>query len=160
ESGECSTVIVSRRDATSSAPALGPGTDGTGTSCTTTSTPLHTAFSPENRLLDPHARRERAPEHIVSPEHGRFAIDERTALTSGADEPTPLLPPGDRMSQYWPLLGVAVVVVGFALKRNPVLIVVLGGVVTALAAGKSIGELLELLGTAVVRNRALLLFLL
>lgn len=59
---------------------------------------------------------------------------------------------------YWPLLGVAVVVIGFVLKRNPALVVVTAGVVSGLAAGKSVGELLELLGTAFVNNRSLLLF--
>lgn len=59
---------------------------------------------------------------------------------------------------YWPLLGVAVVVVGFALKRNPVLVVVVAGLVSGLLAGKSPGELLTLLGTAFVNNRTLLLF--
>jgi uncharacterized membrane protein len=62
------------------------------------------------------------------------------------------------MTSYWPLLGVAVVVAGFALKRNPMLVVVTGGVVSGLVAGKSVGELLELLGTAFVNSRPLLLF--
>lgn len=62
------------------------------------------------------------------------------------------------MTGYWPLLGVAVVVAGFALRRNPVLVVVLAGLVSGLAAGMSAGELLALLGTAFVSNRALLLF--
>ncbi|MET0225299.1 MAG: DUF969 family protein [Dokdonella sp.] len=61
---------------------------------------------------------------------------------------------------YWPLLGVAVVVAGFMLKRSPVLVVVIAGVVSALAAGMSIGDLLALLGNAFVSNRALLLFVL
>jgi uncharacterized membrane protein len=59
---------------------------------------------------------------------------------------------------YWPLLGVAVVVAGFALRRNPVLVVVLAGLVSGFAAGKSPGEMLTLLGTAFVNNRTLLLF--
>ena len=59
---------------------------------------------------------------------------------------------------YWPLLGVAVVVAGFALRRNPVLVVVLAGLVGGFAAGKSPGEMLTLLGTAFVNNRTLLLF--
>lgn len=61
---------------------------------------------------------------------------------------------------YWPLLGVAVVVIGFVLKRNPVLVVVAAGVVSGLAAGMSIGDLLALIGNAFVSNRALLLFVL
>lgn len=59
---------------------------------------------------------------------------------------------------YWPLLGVAVVVVGFALRRNPVLVVVVAGLVSGFAAGKSPGELLALLGTEFVKNRSLLLY--
>jgi uncharacterized membrane protein len=59
---------------------------------------------------------------------------------------------------YWPLLGVAVVVAGFALRRNPALVVVTAGLVSGFAAGKSPGDLLALLGTAVVSNRTLLLF--
>jgi len=59
---------------------------------------------------------------------------------------------------YWPLIGVALVVAGFAAKRNPVLVVVLAGLASGLAAGKSPGDVLELLGTAFVSNRTLLLF--
>lgn len=62
------------------------------------------------------------------------------------------------MINYWPLLGVAVVVAGFALRFNPVLVVVTAGLVSGFAAGKSVGELLTLLGTAFVNNRTLLLF--
>jgi uncharacterized membrane protein len=59
---------------------------------------------------------------------------------------------------YWPLLGVAVVVVGFARRWNPMLVVVTAGLVSGLAAGKSPGDLLALLGTTLVSNRTLLLF--
>lgn len=59
---------------------------------------------------------------------------------------------------YWPLIGIAVVVAGFALKRNPVLVVIAAGVASALAAGMGIGDLLALLGDAFVANRTLLLF--
>ena len=62
------------------------------------------------------------------------------------------------MTSYWPLLGVAVVVAGFALKRNPMVVVVTAGLVSGFAAGKSPGDLLELLGTAFVNSRSLLLF--
>lgn len=61
---------------------------------------------------------------------------------------------------YWPLLGVAWVIGGFALRRNPMLVVVSAGVVTGLLAGKGVLTVLELLGSAFVRNRFLLLFLL
>lgn len=59
---------------------------------------------------------------------------------------------------YWPLLGVAWVVVGFILRRNPVVVVVTAGLVSGLAAGKTLPELLKLLGESFVSNRALLLF--
>ena len=62
------------------------------------------------------------------------------------------------MSVYWPLLGVAVVIAGFALKRNALLVVVVAGVVSGIAAGMSPGDLLALLGTAFVSNRSLLLY--
>ncbi len=61
---------------------------------------------------------------------------------------------------YWPLLGVAVVIIGFALRFNPVLVVVVAGIVSALGAGISIPDLLTLLGHTFVENRVLLLFLL
>ncbi|MFT3792772.1 MAG: DUF969 domain-containing protein [Rudaea sp.] len=61
---------------------------------------------------------------------------------------------------YWPLIGVGVVIAGFALKRNPVLVVIAAGVASALAAGIGIGDLLALLGDSFVSNRALLLFVL
>ncbi len=60
---------------------------------------------------------------------------------------------------HWlPLLGVAVIVLGFALRLNPVPVVVAAGVVSGLCAGKSIGEILALLGNSFVSERALLLF--
>jgi len=59
---------------------------------------------------------------------------------------------------YWPLLGIAIVVMGFVLRFNPVLVVVTAGLASGLLAGKPIGELLALLGESFVSNRALLLF--
>ncbi len=59
---------------------------------------------------------------------------------------------------YWPLIGVAVVIAGFATKRNAVLVVVAAGVASALAVGMDVGDLLALLGNSFVSNRALLLF--
>ena len=59
---------------------------------------------------------------------------------------------------YWPLLGVLVVVVGFVRRYNPVLVVVAAGLVSGLAAGMSLPQLLALLGESFVSNRALLLF--
>jgi uncharacterized membrane protein len=59
---------------------------------------------------------------------------------------------------YWPLLGIAVVVAGFVLKLNPVIVVVSAGIVSGLAAGMSLPDLLALLGESFISNRALLLF--
>ena len=59
---------------------------------------------------------------------------------------------------YWPLLGIAIVVVGFIIRFNPVAVVVAAGLASGLLAGKSIGELLALLGESFASNRALLLF--
>jgi len=60
----------------------------------------------------------------------------------------------------WPLLGVAIVVIGFVLRFNPVLVVVLAGLCSGLLAGKPVGALLALLGESFVSNRALLLYVL
>ena len=60
---------------------------------------------------------------------------------------------------YWPLLGVAIVVIGFVLRYNPVVVVVAACLASGLLAGKSPGELLGLLGESFVSNRALLLYL-
>jgi uncharacterized membrane protein len=64
------------------------------------------------------------------------------------------------IASYWPLIGVGVVVLGFALRLNPVLVVVSAGFASGFAAGKSIGDLLALLGASFLSNRALSLFLL
>ncbi|MEO8365355.1 MAG: DUF969 domain-containing protein [Pseudoxanthomonas sp.] len=61
---------------------------------------------------------------------------------------------------YWPLLGIAVVVVGFVLRFNPVLVVVIAGLTSGLLSGIALPDLLALLGTSFVENRALLMFLL
>jgi uncharacterized membrane protein len=61
---------------------------------------------------------------------------------------------------YWPLLGVALVVLGFALRLNPAMVVVGAGFATGLIAGKSPLAVLELLGESFVKNRYLALFLL
>ena len=61
---------------------------------------------------------------------------------------------------YWPLIGVLLVVIGFALRMNPALVVVGSGVVTGLVAGKSPVQVLELMGEAFTKQRYLALFLL
>ena len=59
---------------------------------------------------------------------------------------------------YWPLLGVAAVVLGFALRWNPVIVVVVAALISGIAAEISLPDLLALLGENFVSNRALLLF--
>ncbi|NUS39693.1 MAG: DUF969 domain-containing protein [Lysobacter sp.] len=59
---------------------------------------------------------------------------------------------------YWPLLGIAIVIAGFIRRYNPVAVVIVAGLASGLLAGKTPGELLALLGESFVSNRALLLF--
>ncbi|MBX9403643.1 DUF969 domain-containing protein [Lysobacter sp. BMK333-48F3] len=61
---------------------------------------------------------------------------------------------------YWPLLGVAAVVLGFVLRLNPALVVVAAGFVTGLSAGLSPLDVLDVIGKAFADKRFLLLFLL
>jgi uncharacterized membrane protein len=61
---------------------------------------------------------------------------------------------------YWPLLGVAVVVTGFALRMNPALVVVVAAMVSGLLSGLSIPDLLALLGAKFIDSRNLLALLL
>ncbi|HZP65392.1 MAG TPA: DUF969 domain-containing protein [Rudaea sp.] len=61
---------------------------------------------------------------------------------------------------YWPLLGVVVVVIGFAIRLNPALVVVVAGLVSGLLSGLSVPELLALLGRSFVSNRVLMIFVL
>jgi uncharacterized membrane protein len=60
----------------------------------------------------------------------------------------------------WPLLGVLVIVVGFALRLRPVPVVVAAGLTAGLAAGLPFLRILELFGEAFLKNRFLLLFVL
>jgi uncharacterized membrane protein len=61
---------------------------------------------------------------------------------------------------YWPLVGVAVVVLGFVARQNPILVVVVAALVSGLVAGRSPGDVLALLGTAFIKNRQLAVFVL
>lgn len=61
---------------------------------------------------------------------------------------------------YWPLLGVAIVIAGFALRLNPALVVVAAGIVSGLLAGLAVPDLLTLLGRSFVSNRTLLVIVL
>jgi uncharacterized membrane protein len=59
-----------------------------------------------------------------------------------------------------PLLGILVVVLGFALRVPPLLVVAAGALATGWAAGLPFLKLLALIGSAFVKNRFLLLFVL
>jgi len=61
---------------------------------------------------------------------------------------------------YWPLLGVAVIVIGFALRFNAVPVVVCAALVSGLLAGLHVPDLLALLGKSFVSARMLMLFVL
>lgn len=54
---------------------------------------------------------------------------------------------------YWPLAGIAIVVVGFALRFNPLLVVVSAAIATGLLAGLDIIAVVEALGKAFNDNR-------
>lgn len=60
---------------------------------------------------------------------------------------------------YWPLIGVAAVILGFALRLNPALVVVAAGFITGLTAKLSPLDVLDILGKAFTEKRFLLLFL-
>lgn len=58
------------------------------------------------------------------------------------------------------LIGVAVVIIGFALRFNPLLVVVVAGIVTGFAGGLSVEQILVTFGESFVKNRYLPLFML
>ncbi len=57
------------------------------------------------------------------------------------------------MIHYWPLLGIALVVVGFALRFNPLLVVFVSAVVTGLLAGMPFLKVLGAVGKGFNDNR-------
>lgn len=57
----------------------------------------------------------------------------------------------------WPLLGVAVIALGFVLRFNPVLVVVTAAITSGLLSGMSVPDLLALLGTSFASSRILLI---
>lgn len=61
---------------------------------------------------------------------------------------------GDAIT-LWPLMGIAVIVVGFLLRFNPVLVVIVAGIVTGLAAQMPIATILEKLGEGFLNTRNL-----
>ena len=57
------------------------------------------------------------------------------------------------MINYWPLIGIALVVAGFALKLNPMLVVTASAIVTGLIAGMGPIEVISTFGKAFNDNR-------
>ena len=57
------------------------------------------------------------------------------------------------MINYWPLLGIALVVIGFALQLNPMLVVTASAIVTGLLAGMDLVEVISTFGKAFNDNR-------
>ncbi|ARJ40737.1 hypothetical protein B1H58_01135 [Pantoea alhagi] len=55
----------------------------------------------------------------------------------------------------WPLLGIAALVIGFLLRFNPVLVVLLAGLVTGFAAHMPLADILEKLGSGFLNTRNL-----
>ena len=60
----------------------------------------------------------------------------------------------------WPLVGIPVIVGGFALRFNPLLVVVVAGLATGLAVGMDIASLLETFGEKFLNSRQLATFIL
>ncbi len=61
---------------------------------------------------------------------------------------------------WFVLIGVVVIVVGFLLKLDVIAVVIIAAMTTTLIAGDSFGDFLDLIGKAFVDNRAVSLFLL
>lgn len=60
----------------------------------------------------------------------------------------------------WPLIGVAIIIVGFALRFNPMLVVVVTAIGTAMAAGFAPDKILATIGTGMLKTRNLPIILL
>jgi len=64
------------------------------------------------------------------------------------------------LSQIVKLVGVFIVIIGFALKLDSILIIMLAAIITALVGGLGIERMLTTLGTSFVSNRAMAIFIL
>lgn len=64
------------------------------------------------------------------------------------------------MGIYLPLIGIVIIVIGFALKLDTIGVVVVAGLVTALVSGMSLSEFLTTLGDSFVNQRITTLFVL
>ena len=60
---------------------------------------------------------------------------------------------------YLVLLGIVIVIVGFALRLDAILIIIVAAVVTALVGGIGVDGFLTTLGTSFVSNRSMAIFI-
>ena len=61
--------------------------------------------------------------------------------------------------EYITLIGIVIIVVGFAFKLDVLATVIISGIVTGLVSGMNIMEILEILGSSFVSNRLMSIFL-
>ncbi len=64
------------------------------------------------------------------------------------------------MIDLWPLIGVAIITIGLALRLNTLLVILTAGLVTGLVANIAIVEILSMLGASFSKNRYMSLFIL
>lgn len=64
------------------------------------------------------------------------------------------------MVNMWPLIGIAIITVGLALKLNTLLVILVAGVVTGFMADLSVMDILSALGQSFTQNRYMSLFIL
>ena len=85
-----------------------------------------------------------------------------TTTTEAEAEPAPTALEGndDDDLNYWVLLGVAIIVIGFLLKIDAIAVVIIAAAVTALVYGASFGDFLEVIGQSFVDNRSVSFFIL
>ncbi len=57
------------------------------------------------------------------------------------------------------LLGILIIIIGFALKKDAILIIISSAIVTALVGGLGINGLLEVLGNSFINNRSIAIFI-
>ena len=62
--------------------------------------------------------------------------------------------------EYLKLLGILIIVIGFILKKDAILIIICSAIVTALVGGLGIEGLLDVLGSSFVNNRNIAIFIL
>ncbi len=60
---------------------------------------------------------------------------------------------------YLVLIGILIVIVGFAMKFDSILIVIVSAIVTALVGGLGIPKMLEVIGSSFVSNRSMAIFI-